>query len=130
MTVAKPVVDELNDRIAQIKAELGRSGYSIMRAHMAQFESSVVHRIFLEELAQLVARLAQTWQEISTAPKDRHLMLWCADEEGEHYSYRVGSWWDDDGERPYWQYDGESVAYSYAHQPTHWMPLPPPPTVG
>jgi hypothetical protein len=64
------------------------------------------------------------WQPIETAPKDGTAILgfWAGDVINErNYAltlYRTGSWWDADRGREEY---GE---------PTHWMPLPAPPTGG
>lgn len=68
------------------------------------------------------------WQPIETAPKDEKILL-----------ARAGQWvdigeWEDDRHakkpRPYWTANREWWAGKMAmreQQPTHWMPLPPPP---
>lgn len=65
------------------------------------------------------------WQDISTAPKDgTHILAFASDEYRQPY-YSVAQWAP---ERP----EFGSVAgwfWSFAIRPTHWMPLPPPPTL-
>lgn len=71
------------------------------------------------------------WQPIDSAPKDQRLLLF--------YPGQLGGWicghWDDDkyakNSRPYWRNDRTiymGVKMCRRHPPTHWMPLPPPPS--
>jgi hypothetical protein len=86
------------------------------------------------------------WMPIETAPKDKEIILGCLPDEdgiGEHVSQ--GYWIaaeEDQVDQPghdagfvdcnfcYWQpsrsFGAERSRYS-GRQPTHWMPLPPPP---
>jgi len=71
------------------------------------------------------------WREIATAPKDgTAILLYVADERGSQWANQIGVWWDD-GEAPgFFRYQEDQRrlgAYSRAHQPTHWQPLPAPP---
>ena len=59
------------------------------------------------------------WQDISTAP--REIEFRCLLSHG--YSVVTG-YWDGDG----WVNERSKVGTKY--QPTHWMPLPPPPQHG
>ena len=62
------------------------------------------------------------WQPIATAPKDREIMLFCP---------RYGVWAPGEWRQTYWTHFGEllfGVRVMKANQPTHWMPLPAPPT--
>jgi hypothetical protein len=72
--------------------------------------------------------LQDGWQEIATAPKDGRVLLFNPDEGGSHWSVQTGAWNDDASQ---WMYDCDMEAlrpaYSAAHQPTHWQPLPAPP---
>ena len=83
-----------------------------------------------EEHAQLKAAPdARGWQDISTAPKDGTLVLVT------QASSVYIAWWtssaefERSGTRPGWQiFECDDVWYSRAiDNPTHWMPLPPPP---
>ena len=74
--------------------------------------------------------LPSDWQPISTAPKDADLLLWFPNHRG-----AVRGKWNTDQyakkPRPYWTSDSEFLwgkSMARAHQPTHWMPLPAPPT--
>lgn len=66
------------------------------------------------------------WQPIETAPKDgRDVDLWVIFDNGEqgrasNSSYEFGRWWSD--------YCGQLHSSNSDFTPTHWMPLPPPPT--
>lgn len=68
------------------------------------------------------------WQPISTAPKDKRIILHCP-KRGSVF----GRWQDDryaKKPRPYWTNDLErtlSTLWTRDDQPTHWMPLPVPP---
>lgn len=69
--------------------------------------------------AILAALGEREWQPIETAPKDGSLVLLCL---SPHRGYlecprKVGGWWDDK-----WNIFGGSWC------PTHWQPLPTPPT--
>lgn len=61
------------------------------------------------------------WQKIETAPKDTLLLLACANwplmVKGRPVPIKVGGYWDDQ-----WNIFGASWV------PTHWMPLPNPPS--
>lgn len=67
------------------------------------------------------------WQPISTAPKDGTDVLVCqgATVAVAHWNLHLGGpgWLDDSGaaQHDYWNYVG-------CISPTHWMPLPEPPT--
>lgn len=72
------------------------------------------------------------WQPIETAPKDGSTVLVYP----ATWSNRTGSTahWNGDtyakNPRPYWERDDAfgRVMQSREKPPTHWMPLPPPPT--
>jgi hypothetical protein len=57
------------------------------------------------------------WQPISTAPKDRELLLWVPDSED-----RMIGWWGNEG----WLWKDEDMIEDLI-APTHWMSLPEPP---
>lgn len=70
-----------------------------------------------------------SWLPIESAPKDgTKVLLYCP-----HIGVVRGSWQFNKyakKPRPYWSNDWEAVAGAIAtraDQPTHWMPLPPPP---
>jgi hypothetical protein len=54
------------------------------------------------------------WQPIETAPKDEVLILYFKPIEGDYPQWRV-------------TVDLYPARYPGRRQPTHWMPLPPPP---
>lgn len=65
------------------------------------------------------------WQPIETAPKDERRVVLFNPHESGHWQFQIGAFWEELGG---WQYDGATPSYSNAYQPTHWMPLPDPPT--
>lgn len=73
------------------------------------------------------------WRPIETAPKDgTQLMLWCPDRAAPMFgSFRVDEGLSGNDE-PLWldnSYDDFSCGYaSCPLKPTHWMPLPAPPS--
>lgn len=95
----------------------------------------------LRECADAEERPASPWQPIDTAPKDgTKILIW--DGKGQ-----FAAWWDptfeDDAaknEACDWEKshyigawtDGCVLSFgyeeTYSYEPTHWMPLPPPPT--
>ncbi len=60
------------------------------------------------------------WLPIESAPKDRTILLWIP---RRFPSVVVGSQWSDDDGLSWGWWAGPSLV-----QPTHWMPLPQPPT--
>lgn len=63
------------------------------------------------------------WQPISTAPRDgTNVLLWA---DGEYFL--VGHW---SGQNEFWVCPGavSCVWNDGQHGPTHWLPIPPPPT--
>lgn len=57
------------------------------------------------------------WQPIETAPKDGSQFL-ASDITGYHFN----CWWENEGYEARWMDEIDSEP-----NPTHWMPLPPPP---
>jgi hypothetical protein len=57
------------------------------------------------------------WREIESAPKDGTYLLLCEAYDDGSWNMVVGRW--DGG---WWSKE------PFPHEPTHWMPLPPPPT--
>lgn len=79
------------------------------------------------------------WQPIETAPKMRTILLFAVSDVDEHgavknWKMATGSWhtgYEDqhtraEGLTP-WRWDGRQLKVYDLH-PTHWMPLPDPPT--
>lgn len=67
------------------------------------------------------------WQPIETAPKDKTIIVFMG-------NYVVTAKWYDDKfakkPRPYFNCEGlhfMGKSWQRENQPTHWMPLPPPP---
>lgn len=69
---------------------------------------------------------ASAWQPIETAPKMRGVLLWADTSTPDFPNWRMGSGYFHDGMNV-WIWEGEQVR-GWAHPPTHWMPLPAPPT--
>ena len=65
------------------------------------------------------------WQPIETAPKMRGILLWADTSTSAFPNWRMGSGYYQTG-MDCWIWEGEQVR-SWAHPPTHWMPLPPAP---
>lgn len=61
------------------------------------------------------------WQPIETAPKDGRLIL-IAKEDATNWHNVFVAYWDDETVEFKFHREG------YVRNPTHWMPLPPPPT--
>jgi hypothetical protein len=71
-----------------------------------------------------------SWQPIETAPKQVVVLLW-AQTGIEPYNWKIatGFWMPGYRDEPgCWEWEGRRLK-PYDVQPTHWMPLPPPPTV-
>lgn len=72
------------------------------------------------------ASRGEGWQPIETAPKDEQRVVLFNPDEGTYcWAIQTGAHYEQLGG---WQYDGQNPRYSNAHQPTHWMPLPTPPS--
>lgn len=74
-----------------------------------------------------LSELEPIWRPIETAPKTGERILLAAPwlREGDPPTQVAYGHWYKLG--PYWAYDGYSFG-NPKHQPTHWMPLPSPPT--
>lgn len=69
------------------------------------------------------------WQPIETAPKMRNIILFAvtdAAEDGRIRNWKMDTGYWSQGHKG-WVWSGYEVR-SYMIQPTHWMPLPEPPT--
>lgn len=64
--------------------------------------------------------MCNEWRDIETAPKDgTKFIAWCVCEQtGDGWLVSDCDWWGDK-----WFSSGDGVV-----NPSHWMPLPPPPT--
>lgn len=67
-----------------------------------------------------------TWQPIETAPKDGTFVL-LLEEDGDPV---IGAFVDFKGKEPSGYHNGwfDNISGQYEITPTHWMPLPDPPT--
>lgn len=104
-------------------AHWGQSEFCLDRAfYMSKYDK-------LMDLAQRLRAEASGWQPIETAPKDgTEIDVWCeSTANGDNGGYRIpDSWWCQTDKN--WRTHGDN-RISWAHPPTHWMPLPAPPAV-
>lgn len=83
----------------------------------------------LNELANDPYRLSKGWRPIDTAPMDgTDILCWCVEpefegEENPHTEQRVCFFGQMQEDYSCWM-----SHYGYEQRPTHWMPLPKPPT--
>lgn len=77
-------------------------------------------------ISELVERIEGVWQDIETAPRDRDVLLFAA-ETGEQFAAFYGTAMED-GDKQWVFARGKDIAF-IVRNPTHWMPLPPPPSV-
>jgi hypothetical protein len=68
------------------------------------------------------ALLMSKWQPIATAPKDQPTAIIVAEKNGGGMAWASSAYWI---ERGYWSDGVERL-----RDPTHWMPMPTPPTHG
>lgn len=118
-------VEELNccfdaDMIASPKGEyVYYSDYKQLQAEVER----------LNELANDPYRLSKGWRPIETAPMDgTDILCWCVEpefegEENPHTEQRVCFFGQMQEDYSCWM-----SHYGYEQRPTHWMPLPKPPT--
>ena len=84
----------------------------------------------LNELANDPYRLSKGWRPIETAPMDgTDILCWCVEpefegEENPHTEQRVCFFGQMQEDYSCWM-----SHYGYEQRPTHWMPLPKPPTL-
>jgi len=71
------------------------------------------------------------WQPILTAPRDgTPIILFSADVDEDMGQIWIARWSEAHKWRDYgWEYRGGG-SWCYANTPSHWMPLPPPPSTG
>ena len=82
----------------------------------------------------LEAADAAAWQPIETAPKDRtHILVGTFPAAPGHVTITTAHWFEPLLQRGQWalsvNYDGEHSDHG-VEAPTHWRPLPEPPTTG
>ncbi len=78
-------------------------------------------------LQSIAALGAENWQPIETAPRDGDVIL--------VFCPRVGvteAQYEHQAVEPFWNYDVWDIKFQEEHRcdPTHWRPLPSPPTTG
>ncbi len=124
MTIPKEMLE------AATKVLLDRIG-SVLNFH----GKTVVYTVMsgIEDVAEeaITAALGAQWLPIASGPKDDRKV--CSDTlllaHSEHRWIRFGKWYVQEG---CWYYSGTNERSQYAQvrgdEPTHWMPLPPPPT--
>lgn len=66
---------------------------------------------------------AEGWQPIESAPKDGTLLIGFVPNSALYEVIFIRRWPDDD----FWMHDMANEAVAMDVEPTHWMPLPPPP---
>lgn len=80
-------------------------------------------------------RADEGWQDISTAPRYERVVLWRPTCNFTWAQIVTGKYNDDryaKNPTPYWGHDFERIEGKRSvrlHQPTHWRPLPAPPTI-
>ena len=71
------------------------------------------------------------WQPIETAPKDGTIVdLWVYGDRCTNCFWCTGEEFDDEDYTPHWRQQYSEAAgpsFGLDAEPTHWMPLPPPP---
>lgn len=81
------------------------------------------------ELANLIADRGCVWQPIETAPRDGTEVLVCRVYEDGKAEYAVAHNYDDgNGWRDMGDLGWAGMTHEEDNQPTHWMPLPTPPS--
>lgn len=83
----------------------------------------------MEDIARTLNSIARPWQPIETAPRDGAEVLVCRAYEDGKAEYAVAHNYDDgNGWRDMGDLGWAGMIHDDDNQPTHWMPLPPPPT--
>jgi hypothetical protein len=89
---------------------------------MPRIELTDLERIALSKAAGESIPRTNGWRDIETAPKDKDILLYCHDSK----SIYIGQCWTnytEDDNPPYYMVLEIGEIY-----PTHWQPLPEPPT--
>lgn len=133
---ATPQEPDLREDIERHNAEIQRLGNAV-RDGSATPEMAyawLTHPyVCTSDMVKAAARIMASappavWQPIETAPKDGTpvLLLWFDAETGAAPMHRVGFWHS----REQAWCDTHRVLHNQHSHPTHWMPLPSPPTPG
>lgn len=101
-------------------------GKCVTRTHCAHHDRCLAECVPADLRASTPSPEGQPWQPIETAPKDGTpvLLLWFDAETGAAPMHRVGFWHS----REQAWCDTHRVLHNQHSHPTHWMPLPSPPT--
>lgn len=118
MTTTSSLIEELVKALEKIAAHEFRVGdkFPLQDAHTLHNQMQAVAR---EALSRARAAQSEEWQPIETAPKDGTPILG-TDEDGEQY---VIEWWPKGARQ-----DGFYECGDLLRAPTHWRPLPSPPS--
>ena len=101
---------------------------------MNEIRSSVVHLLMEAGLdamdagrfADRIVRECLRWRPIEEAPKIESILLWLPDADRGLPGCEVGQDWGED-DRCWWTNGGPNAGEDVYYEPTHYMPLPPPP---
>jgi hypothetical protein len=118
LRISNSLISNKDQRIAELEAQLA----DLQARYDADKERGHKYRSRLEaQLAEARAALSRPWKPIETGPKDRKLFLgWAPCLEGPP-NYCLCQYSPSSG---FFTYD----PFENLQTPTHWMPLPPPPT--
>ena len=72
-------------------------------------------------------KMMSEWQPIETAPQDREFLAYWPGLHNDSWEI-TRTWWD--AESQTFETPHESVERDHPQAPTHWMPLPEPPSQG
>lgn len=108
-----------------LKSNADQSSDPLMREARASVELSLKKPVKAQRHYASGGKCKQSWQPIETAPKDGTVVL-CWDEfkECDLMWYGIIQQWNEPKDILGWMY----VATNTECYPTHWMPLPKPPT--
>lgn len=122
---------QVNSRAYELRlAELGESDpasdewkSASMAATMAEVEFGSALLRNYSTISRVLREAADGWRPIETAPRDGTEIMLSGITPGTSNRWQgVGAWWHDD-----WRDDEENNMFGF-HAPSHWRPLPPPPS--
>lgn len=121
--MTRTLKDEHRLRLNQLRDAQMTASRSAMIRHDTRTSDECLKNIEAIDAALLAHPEAHGWQPIETAPKDEDVLLYLPDDGETEVAVgheAEGNWYPQDvstlGGRP------------FPFQPTHWQPLPPPPT--